>query len=131
MKLLQTIKRLFALCLSVFLFALAAPAFADQTAEAKSAKGVDKKTHQPVDEATEFTVGQRVYVWSKLTDTKGKNFAHVWKKDGKEIRKTTFEGKSATMYRYTNLSYLAAGSYTVEVQSADGTVLTSVSFTVK
>jgi hypothetical protein len=107
------------------------PAFADQTAEAKSALKVDKKKHLPVDETSEFTAGQKVFVWSKLTDTKGKNFAHVWKKDGKIVAQYKFEGKAETMYRYTNMPYAKAGSYTVEVQSGDGAVLTSVSFNVK
>jgi hypothetical protein len=125
------VKRLLSVFFVLFSVLFAAPVFADQSAEAKSALKIDKKKHAAVDETTEFTAGQKVFVWSKLTDTKNKQFTHVWKKDGKIVAQYKFEVAADTVYRYTNMPYAQAGSYTVEVQGADGAVLSSVSFNVK
>ena len=124
-------KRLVAAFVALLSIQLITPAFADQSAEAKSALKVDKKKHAPVDETSDFTAGQKVFIWSKLTDTKSKKFSHVWKKDGKIVAQYKFEVAADTVYRYTNMPYAKAGSYTVEVQGADGAVLASVNFTVK
>lgn len=107
-----------------------APAAASGTlaAEAKAAKGVDKK--EPVEPGDSFTAATKVWIWSRVTGgTAGSTVKHVWKKDDKTIWTATLKLGGAT-WTTSSRRQLKPGSYSVDVVGADGTVLTTVSFTV-
>jgi outer membrane biosynthesis protein TonB len=105
----------------------ATPSTSGAAADVKAGTGISKR--EPVGEAESFTAGTKVWAWSSITGAKDQTVKHVWKKDGKvlwEKEITVTSGRYRTWTRRT----VKAGSYTVEVQSADGEVLGSVSFTV-
>jgi len=105
-----------------------APAAAGAAAaEAKAAKGVENR--EPVEEGTTFAAGDKVWIWSRITGAAGTKVQHVWKRNGVYDWKATLAVNSK---RWTTSSRrkVKAGSYTVDVVAADGTVLTSVAFTV-
>lgn len=106
----------------------AAPATAGAAAEAKAAKGVANR--EPVEEGTTFAAGDKVWIWSRITGAAGTKVQHVWKRNGVYDWKATLAVNSK---RWTTSSRrkVKAGSYTVDVVAADGTVLTSVAFTVQ
>lgn len=104
----------------------AAPAGA--AAEVKAGTGVENK--ESVGTASEFAAGTKIWVWSRITGAQGTTVTHVWKKDGAKHwqAKLKVGGKKWTTHSRRQLK---PGSYTVEVQAADGSVLGSVDFTVK
>jgi outer membrane biosynthesis protein TonB len=105
----------------------ATPSTSGAAADVKAGTGIAKR--EPVGESDAFTAGTKVWAWSSITGAKDQTVKHVWKKDGKvlwEKEITVTSGRYRTWTRRT----VKAGSYTVEVQSADGEVLGSVSFTV-
>lgn len=106
----------------------AAPATVGAAAEAKAAKGVANR--EPVEEGTTFAAGDKVWIWSRITGAAGTKVQHVWKRNGVYDWKATLAVNSK---RWTTSSRrkVKAGSYTVDVVAADGTVLTSVAFTVQ
>lgn len=106
----------------------AAPAATDASADVKAGTGVSKR--EPVGEADTFGKGTKVWVWSSIKGAKGEMAKHVWKKDDKVIWEKEFEVKSGRYRSWTRRKMRSPGSYTVEVQGADGSVLGSVSFTV-
>ena len=100
----------------------------EAAAEVKAAKGVDKR--EPVEEGSTFAVGDTVWAWTRVTGANGTKVTHVWKKDGKEVWKAYLNIKSKRWTTYSRRK-VKAGSYTVDVVSADGAVLGSVAFTVQ
>lgn len=104
----------------------AAPAGA--AAEVKAAKGIEKR--EPVEEGTTFAAGDKVWIWSRITGANGTKVQHVWKRNGAPEWKATLAVNSK---RWTTSSRrkVKAGSYTVDVVAADGSVLGSVAFTVQ
>jgi outer membrane biosynthesis protein TonB len=105
----------------------ATPSTSGAAADVKAGTGIAKR--EPVGESDAFTAGTKVWAWSSITGAKDQTVKHVWKKDGKvlwEKEITVTSGRYRTWTRRT----VKAGSYTVEVQSADGEVLGSVTFTV-
>ena len=108
----------------------APPSEGGVSAEVKAAKGIEKR--DPVDEATEFAVGDTVYVWSKITGGKGTAVKHVWKKDDKTIWTVKFGIRGNAWRMNSRKRALRAGTYTVEVvNAADGEKLGEVTFTVQ
>jgi len=104
------------------------PAPTEAAAEIKAAKGVEKR--EPVEEGTTFASGDTVYAWTRVTGAAGTKVTHVWKKDGKEVWKAYLKIGSK---RWTTQSRrkVKPGAWTVDVVTADGTVLGSVAFTVQ
>jgi hypothetical protein len=107
---------------------LSSSAWADVVVTAKAAKGVEK--HQPVDEATEFAVKDKVWIWTEVTGGENTKIKYVWKRDGKEEWSTELPigGKK---WVTNSRREVKAGSYTVEIDGEDGKKLAEVSFTVK
>ncbi len=105
-----------------------APAQQGAAAEVKAAKGVENK--EPVEEGTSFAVGDKVWVWSRITGAASTTVKHVWKKHGQEVWSASLPVKGN---RWTTSSRrtVQAGQYVVEVQGEDGSVLGSVSFDVQ
>jgi hypothetical protein len=103
-------------------------AAATPAAEVKAAKGVENK--EPVDEGTSFAAGEKVWVWSRVTEAQGTTIKHVWKRDGKDEWTANLKVKS-NKYTTHSRRNVRAGEYTVEVLAEDGTKIGEVSFSVK
>lgn len=105
-----------------------AAAAAAAAAEVKAGTGVENK--ESVGTASEFTAGTKVWIWSRITGAANTTVQHVWKKDGAKVWAANLKIKGS---KWTTASrrQLKAGSYSVDVVAADGTVLGSVAFTVK
>jgi hypothetical protein len=105
---------------------VAAPKASGASAEIKAGTGVEK--HEIVGDATTFPADTVVWVWTRILDVDGK-VVHIWKRDGKEIWRADLPVGS---HRWSTSSRrkLKAGSYEVEVQTADGASLGTVAFTV-
>jgi hypothetical protein len=108
---------------------LAGSAWADLAVTAKAAKGIEK--HQPVGEASEFTVKDTVWIWTEVTDGAGKKIKYVWKRDGKEEWSTELAIGDSKKWVTNSRRQVKAGSYTVEILGEDGAKLAEVAFTVK
>lgn len=105
-----------------------AAASAAAAAEVKAGTGVENK--QSVGTATEFAAGTKVWIWSRITGAANTTVQHVWKKDGAKVWAANLKIKG-NKWTTSSRRQLKAGSYSVEVVGADGTVLGSTSFTVK
>jgi hypothetical protein len=105
----------------------ATPSTSGAAADVKAGTGIAKR--EPVGESDAFTAGTKVWAWSSITGAKDQTVKHVWKKDGKVLWEKEISVTSGR-YRTWTRRTVKAGSYTVEVQSADGEVLGSVTFTV-
>ncbi len=98
------------------------------SAEVKAGTGVEK--HEIVGEASTFAPGTTVWVWSRITNGQG-TVKHVWKQDGKEVWTATLPVNSARWSTMTRRTIGAKGSWEVDVQTADGASIGSVSFKVE
>lgn len=98
------------------------------SAEVKAGTGVENK--EVAGEATEFAAGTKVFVWSRVFNAGGTKVTHVWKLNG---QKNWQVGLNIGSKRWSTSSRrkVKAGSWTVEVVAADGSVIGSVDFTVK
>lgn len=107
-----------------------APAAAGSaSADVKAGTGVENK--ESVGTATEFAAGTKVWVWTRVTGlAAGTAVTHVWKKDGAKNWQVKLKIGGAK-WTTSSRRQVKAGSWTVEVQAADGTVLGSTDFTVK
>lgn len=103
-------------------------ATAGAAAEVKAGTGVENK--ESVGTASEFTAGTKVWVWSRITGAANTTVQHVWKKDGAKVWAANLKIKG-NKWTTSSRRQLKAGSYSVDVVGADGTVLGSVAFTVK
>jgi hypothetical protein len=101
---------------------------AGASAEVKAGTGVEKR--EIVGEASTFAPGTTVWVWSRITNGQG-SVKHVWKQDGKAVWSATLPVSSARWTTMTRRAIGAKGSWEVEVQTADGASIGSVSFTVE
>lgn len=99
----------------------------DETTEVKAGTSISKR--EIVGEADSFTAGKKVWVWSSVKGQAGKSVKMIWKRDDKQLWEKDFDVSSGRFRTWTRHT-CKAGSYTVEVQDADGKVLGSVSFTV-
>ncbi len=106
----------------------AAPS-SDAAAEVKAGTGISKR--EAVGEADSFAKGTKVWVWTSVKGAKGEMAKMVWKKGEKQIWEKEFEVKSGRYRTWSRRKMRSPGSYTVEVQGADGSVMGSVSFTIE
>jgi len=104
-----------------------APSAGDASAEVKAGTGVEKR--EIVGEATSFSAGTTVWVWSLVHNAEG-SVKHVWKRDGKAVWTATMKIGSKKWSTSSRRTIPKAGAWEVEVQSADGASLGSVSFTI-
>ena len=90
------------------------------------------ENHDPVGENTEFqaSVGT-LYCWTKITAANPPaTIKHVWYDDDKKVFELSLDIKFASTRTWSSKS-VKAGSWKVEVTDDAGTVLSSVTFTVK
>jgi hypothetical protein len=104
------------------------PARADPTAEAKAGTGIEKR--ELTGAGTSFKKGETVYVWSSVDGASGKTVEHVWKRDGKEVRKASFPIKAGHWRVNSKYTSAQAGSYVVEV-IAEAKKIAEVAFKVE
>jgi hypothetical protein len=104
-----------------------APSEDAASAEVKAGPGVEK--HEVVGEATSFPAGTTVWIWSLVHNAEG-SVKHVWKRDGKEVWTATMRIGSKKWTTSSRRTIPKAGAWEVDVQSADGTSLGTVAFTV-
>lgn len=105
-----------------------APAPAGASAEVKAGKGVEK--HAIVDEGSSFAKGDMVWVWSRVSGANGTTVKHVWKFNG-NAEWTAYLKIGSNRWTTQSRRRVKPGSYSVEVQAADGSVIGSVDFTVQ
>ncbi|HEU4730187.1 MAG TPA: DUF2914 domain-containing protein [Kofleriaceae bacterium] len=98
------------------------------SAEVKAGTGVEK--HEIVGEATTFSPGTTVWVWSRITNGEG-NVKHVWKRDGKEVWTAVLPVGSKQWTTFSRRAIPAAGSWEVDVLTESGAQLGQVSFTIQ
>lgn len=108
--------------------AVASPVLAEPSAEIKAGTGVEKR--EIVGEATAFPAGTTVWVWSKIVDGEP-TVKHVWKRDGKDVWTATLKVGSKKWSTMSRRRIPTAGSWEVEVQTAEGASLGSVKFDVQ
>lgn len=98
----------------------------------KAVTATSVEDHEPVGEATEFdaSVG-KVYCWSKvLAETVPTTIKHVWYADDQKVFELPLDIKYPSTRTWSNKT-IRPGNWRVDVTDEAGTVLTSVSFTVK
>jgi len=106
-----------------------AAATGEASAEVKAGTGVEAK--ESVGTASEFTAGTKVWVWSRVIGlSAGTKVTHVWKLNGSKNWQANLK-IGGSKWTTSSRRQVKAGAWTVEVQSADGTVLGTVDFTVK
>ncbi len=99
----------------------------DAAAEIKAGTGVEK--FEIAGEATTFAAGTTVFVWSRVTNAEA-GIKHLWKRDGQVVWTATLPVGSKRWATQSRRTIPKAGSWAVEVQTADGASLGSVAFTV-
>lgn len=104
-----------------------APPAGDASAEVKAGTGVENR--EIVGEATSFPAGTTVWVWSLVKNAEGA-VKHVWKRDGKDVWTATMKIGSKKWSTSSRRTIPKAGSWEVDVQSADGASLGTIAFTV-
>ena len=104
----------------------AAPA--GSAAEVKAGTGVEKR--EVVGEAATFAPGTTVWVWSRVSNA-DPSIKHVWKRDGKPVWTATLKVGGKKWSTQSRRTIPKAGSWEVDVQTADGASLGTVAFTVQ
>jgi hypothetical protein len=107
---------------------IASPAFADPSAEVKAGTGVENK--EVVGAAESFTAGTTVWIWSRITEGEP-SIKHVWKRDGQEVWTATLKVGGKRWSTQSRRTIPKAGSWEVDVQTADGKSLGTVAFKVE
>ncbi len=100
----------------------------DASAEVKAGTGVENR--ELVGEATSFPAGTTVWVWSLVKNAEG-SVKHVWKRDGKEVWTATMRIGGKKWSTSSRRTIPNAGSWEVDVQTADGTSLGTAAFTIE
>jgi len=125
--------------LAVCLIAIASPAYADKktdepaasqgsaSVDVKAGTGVEKR--EIVGEATSFSKGTTVWVWSRITDGPS-SIKHVWKRDGQPVWTATLPVKSKKWSTQSRRAMTKPGAWEVEVTDGEGTSLGKIEFTV-
>ena len=106
------------------------PAASSDAASAEIKAGTGVENHEITGEAESFPAGTVVWVWSRITNGEG-SVKHVWKADGKELWTATLPVGSKKWSTQSRRTMGKAGSYEVEVQTADGASLGTVKFTIQ
>ncbi|MFB3922483.1 MAG: DUF2914 domain-containing protein [Terriglobia bacterium] len=130
-------KRLLSILSAVLLTAGVALAQEKMTAEGdikveKAVAATSVENREPVGEATEFesTVGT-VYCWSKISAASvPATIKHIWYVGDKQVFEKALDIKFPSTRTWTAKS-VKPGSWRVDITDEAGTVLSSVSFTVK
>ncbi len=104
------------------------PAADGATAEVKVGTGVENR--EIAGEAASFPAGTKIFVWSRILNAQG-SARHVWKRDGQAVWTATLRIGGKRWATSSRRQIASAGAWEVEVQSADGAKLGSVSFTVQ
>ena len=97
-------------------------------AEVKAATGIENRL--PTGEANTFKAKDNIFVWSEVTGADGQDVEHVWKRDGKEVRRAKFTIGARRWRMNSRMRSAAKGAYVVEVVLGDNK-LGEVSFTVE
>ena len=97
------------------------------SAEVKAGTGVEKR--EVVGEASEFSKGATVWVWSRVVNGEP-NVKHVWKLDGKEVWTMSLAVGSKRWATYTHHTVRTAGKWEVDVQTESGESIGKIAFTV-
>jgi len=97
-------------------------------ADMKAAPGIENRL--PTGEATTFSAGTLIYVWSQVTGAQGKEVEHVWKRDGKEFRRAKFSIGSVRWNMNSRMPSAKKGAYVVETVLGEEKI-GEVSFTVE
>jgi hypothetical protein len=105
-----------------------APAAGEVSAEVKAGTGVEKRAI--VGESTTFPAGTTVWVWSLVSGAEG-SIKHVWKRDGQVAWTATLNVGSKKWSTQSRRTIPKAGAWEVDVQTADGTSIGTVAFTVQ
>lgn len=105
-----------------------AAAAGDAAAEVKAGTGVEKR--EVVGEARSFPAGTTVWVWSKITNGEP-SVKHVWKRDGKAVWTATLKVGSKRWSTQSRRTIPKAGSWEVDVQTADGASIGTIAFEVE
>jgi len=100
----------------------------DVSAEVKAGTGVEKR--EIVGESATFPAGTTVWVSSKLTNAE-RQVKHVWKRDGKAVWTATLNVGGKKWSTSSRRAISKAGSWEVDVQTADGASIGTVAFTVQ
>ena len=108
--------------------AVASTAFADPSAEIKAGTGVEKR--EIVGEAQTFPAGTTVWIWSRITEGEP-SIKHVWKRDGQEVWTATLKIGSKRWATQSRRAIPKAGSWEVDVQTAEGKSLGTIAFKVE
>ncbi len=98
------------------------------SAEVKAGTGVEKR--EVVGEAATFPAGTTVWVWSRVLGAEG-SVKHVWKRDGQVAWTATLNVGSKRWSTQSRRTIPKAGAWEVEVQTADGAPIGTVSFTIQ
>lgn len=98
------------------------------SAEVKAGTGVEKR--EVVGEAATFSAGTTVWVWSRVLGAEG-SVKHVWKRDGQVAWTATLNVGSKRWSTQSRRTIPKAGAWEVEVQTADGAPIGTVSFTIQ
>jgi hypothetical protein len=97
-------------------------------ADVKAATGIENR--EPTGEATTFSPGTLIYVWSRVFEAKDQDVEHVWKRDGQEFRRAKFHIGSPRWSVNSRMQNAKKGAYVVEVVMGEEK-LGEVSFTVE
>jgi hypothetical protein len=100
----------------------------DASAEIKAGTGVEAR--EIVGEAETFPAGTTVWIWSRVKNAEP-NVKHVWKRDGKDVWTATLKIGGKNWSTQSRRTIPKAGSWEVDVQTADGTSLGTVAFKVE
>lgn len=100
----------------------------DVSAEVKAGTGVEKRAI--VGEANTFPAGTTVWVWSLVKGAEG-SVKHVWKRDGQVAWTATLGVGSKKWSTQSRRTIPKAGSWEVDVQTADGASIGTVAFTIQ
>jgi hypothetical protein len=98
----------------------------------KAVAAASVEDREPVGEATEFDASAgTVSCWTKiLAENPPTTIKHVWYADGEQVFEKTLDIKFASVRTWTTKT-VKPGSWRVDVTDEAGTVLKSVTFTVK